>query len=187
MLDGLRSLESNNALPVPSRAALDQAHDVGVQLRRQEQSTTLDDPRPTPLYHGRHAISVSELRVALDTLKSEPRIALREWTETSLVLLRTCNTRFVNIHEDTLRDVERAALQARISIPLLGAQAPKTVPVIVFEGSYGRVKAGKLTRDAPKVRTVTVNGHAHRFDPRTGELLGTPFTPFAMHLKPSDD
>jgi DNA helicase-2/ATP-dependent DNA helicase PcrA len=187
MLDGLRSLESNNALPVPNRAALDQAHDVGVQLRRQEQSTTLDDPRPTPLYHGSHAISVTELRVALDTLKSEPRIALREWAETSLVLLRTCNTRFVNIHEETLRDVERAALQARISIPLLGAQAPKTIPVIVFEGSYGRVKAGKLTRDAPKVRTVTVNGHAHRFDPRTGELLGTPFTPHAMHLKPKDD
>ncbi|WP_407543093.1 AAA family ATPase (plasmid) [Deinococcus radiomollis] len=186
MLDGLRSLESNTALPVPSKAVLDQAHDAGVQMRRHEQSTTLDDPRPTPLYHGQHAISVSELRLALDTLKSEPRIALREWAETSLVLLRTCNTRFVNIHEQTLRDVERAALQARISIPLLGTQPPKTVPVIVFEGSYGRVRAGKLTRDAPKVKTVTVNGHAHRFDPRTGELLGTPFTPFAMHLKQDD-
>ena len=58
--------------------------------------------------------------------------------------------------------------------------------MIVFEGSYGRVKAGKLTRDAPKVRTVTVNGHALRFDPRTGELLGTPFTPFATHLKPNE-
>ncbi|MGY2896923.1 hypothetical protein ACVWZX_004969 [Deinococcus sp. UYEF24] len=124
--------------------------------------------------------------MALDTLRSEPRPALREWAETSLVLLRTCNTRFVNIHEQTLRDVERAALQARIGVPLLGSQAPKTVPVIVFEGNYSRVKPGKLTRDAPKVRTITVNGHTHRFDPRTGELIGIPFTPFAMHLKFED-
>ena len=186
MLDALHSLESSTELPAPQKTVVDLVHAAGVQLRRQGQSTTLDDPRPTPLYHRKHAISVSELRLALDALKSEPRVALREWAETSLVLLRTCNTRFVNIHEPALRDAERAALQARISIPLLGPQPPKTVPVIVFDGSYGRVKAGKLTRDAPKVRTVTVNGHAHRFDPRTGELLGTPFTPFAMHLKQDD-
>ncbi|WP_407572901.1 UvrD-helicase domain-containing protein [Deinococcus altitudinis] len=169
MLDALRSLESSTDLPAPPKAMLDQAHAVGVQFRRQEQSTTIDDPRATTLYHGQYAISVTELRLALDSLRSEPRPALREWAETSLVLLRTCNTRFVNIHEQTLRDVERAALQARISVPLLGPQDLKTVPVIVFEGNYSRVRPGKLTRDAPKVRTVTVNGHVQRFDPRTGD------------------
>lgn len=55
--------------------------------------------------------------------------------------------------------------------------------MIIFDGNYGRGKVGKLTRNAPKVSTVTVNGHTPRFDPRTGELLGTPFTPIAMHLK----
>ncbi len=186
MLDALHNLESSVELPVPQKAVIDLAYAAGVQLRRQEQSTTLDDPRPTPLYHGSHAISVSELRLALDNLRNEPRPALREWAETSLVLLRTCTARFVNIHEPALRDAERAALQARISVPLLGPQPPKTVPVIVFDGSYGRVKAGKLTREAPKVLSVTVNGHVLRFDPRTGELLGTPFTPFATHIKMDD-
>ena len=87
------------------------------------------------------------------------------------------------MHEPTLRDAIRAVTQARISVPTFGAWDPRTIQVVVFENNYGRIRTGKITRDAPKVRTVTVNGHPHRFDPRTGELLGTPFAPFAMHLK----
>ncbi|WP_229776520.1 hypothetical protein, partial [Deinococcus ruber] len=82
-----------------------------------------------------------------------------------------------------LEEVERAARLARVCLPLPGRPVPKTVRVIVFKDRVAWEKLGKVTHSGITSLSVTVGSEKYKFDPRSGELLGQPFTPFAPHLR----
>ncbi|BDP44304.1 hypothetical protein DAETH_42730 (plasmid) [Deinococcus aetherius] len=153
------------------------------RLRVVQVPQDVEDPRTLPLYGGLDNLLVLALRERLEALLGEPRPALREWAEGSLTLLRTMGSRQVRVNAATLRQVERAASQARLAVPLMQALTAKQVPVVMFETHFARVRAGQVTRQGERVWSVTVDGQALRFDPRTGEVLGEPFTPLAPHLQ----
>lgn len=174
--------------PLPSRpkvpaASVEERVQHAQRLREVQVPQAVEDHRSLPLYGGSDILPASALRERLEALLEEPRPALREWAEGSLILLRSVGSRHVRVNAATLKQVERAASQARLAVPLMQALTGKQVAVVVFDQHFARVRAGQVTRRAERVWSVTVDGQAWRFDPRTGELLGEPFTPLAMHLR----
>lgn len=164
--------------PLPAAQA---AHVQRVREARRTQQ--IEDVRSLPLFSGSDALPVTALRERLEALRDEPRPALREWAEGSLTLLRTVTGKHVQLDAAVLKQVERAASQARMAIPLSQVLNGKQVPVVVFAEHFARLRVGQVTRRGDRVWSVTVEGQALRFDPRTGEVLGEPFTPFGMHLR----
>ncbi|UBV45208.1 hypothetical protein LAJ19_20585 (plasmid) [Deinococcus taeanensis] len=122
------------------------------------------------------------LEERLRALQDEPRPALREWVQGSLTLVRTITSRDVCLHLSVLTQVERAARQARLAVPLMRAVTEREAAVLVFEGVIARVKAAKVVRRGQRVWSVTLDGAAYRLDARTGEVLGTAFTPVGLHV-----
>ncbi|GGR23241.1 3'-5' exonuclease [Deinococcus ruber] len=184
MLHALSSLTLSTPVPVPTPSPERGLADHARKVRQLGQSSRLDDPRPTPLFHGQDSGSVSELRLRLDALTDNARPALREWAASSLVLLRGAPTHRVAYDAAVLDDVERAARLARVCLPLPGRPAPKSVRVIVFKDRVAWEKLGKVTHSGITSLSVTVGSEKYKFDPRSGELLGQSFTPFAPHLRP---
>ncbi|WP_406585123.1 UvrD-helicase domain-containing protein [Deinococcus aetherius] len=168
--------------PVPPPAVSERVHHAQ-RLREVQVPQDVEDPRGLPLYGGPDPMLVLALRERLEVLLEEPRPALREWAEGSLTLLRTVGSRQVRVHAATLKQVERAASQARLAVPLMQALTATQVPVVVFEAHFARVRAGQVMRRGERVWSVTVDGQALRFEPRTGEVLGELFTPLAPHLQ----
>ncbi|WP_189093843.1 UvrD-helicase domain-containing protein, partial [Deinococcus ruber] len=66
MLQALSSLTLSTPVPVPTPPPERGLADHARKLRQLGQSSRLDDPRPTPLFHGQDSGSVSELRLRLD-------------------------------------------------------------------------------------------------------------------------
>ncbi len=169
-------------LKVPAASVEERGQHVQ-RLRDVHVPQAVEDHRSLPLYVGSDLLPTSALRERLEALLEEPRPALREWAEGSLTLLRSVGSRSVQVNAATLKQVERAASQARLAVPLMQALTGKQVAVVVFDHHFARVRAGQVTRRGERVWSVTVDGQAFRFDPRTGELLGEPFTPLGMHLR----
>lgn len=153
------------------------------RVREATRTVKLEDGRPLALFNGSDVMQVSLLWERLEALVEEPRPALQEWAQGSLTLLRSVTGKRVHLDLGVLTLVERAANQVRLAVPLLQALDAKQVPVVVFAESFARLRVGQVTRRGDRVWSVTVEGQALRFDPRTGELLGEGFTPRAVHLR----
>ncbi|GGR34755.1 hypothetical protein [Deinococcus ruber] len=171
MLQALSSLTLSTPVPTPppERGLADYARKV----RQLGQRRRLDDPRPIPLFHGQNSGSVSELRLRLDALTDDARPALREWAARSLVLLRSAPTHRVAYDAAVLEAVERAARLARVCLPLPSPAALKSVQVIVSKDRVAWEKLGKVTDSGLTSLSVTVGSEKYKFDPRSGELLGS--------------
>lgn len=167
-------------LPPPSPAALTEH---ALRVRALHVPATLEDLRPFPLYGGQADLPVSVLAARLEVLRQDARPALSEWAGASLVLLRDVQSRSVYLDAGRLAQVERAANRARLAIPLMQPLTAKQVCAVVFEEHFARLRPGQVKRRGERNWRVEVEGEAHAFDPRSGELLGTPFAPFAMHLR----
>jgi hypothetical protein len=144
---------------------------------------TLEDLRPFPLYSGQADLPVSVLAARLEVLRQDARPALSEWAGASLVLLRDVQSRSVYLDAGRLAQVERAANRARLAIPLMQPLSAKQMCAVVFEEHFARLRPGQVKRRGERTWRVEVEGEAHAFDPRSGELLGTAFDPFAVHLR----
>lgn len=153
------------------------------RVREATRTQQIEDARSLPLFTGSDTLPVTALRERLETLLDEPRPALREWAESSLTLLRTVTGKHVQLDLGVLKQVERAASQARMAVPLSQSLTGSQVAVVVFAEHFARLRVGQVTRRGDRVWSVTVEGQALRFDPRTGEVLGEPFMPFGLHLR----
>ncbi|MFB9993182.1 UvrD-helicase domain-containing protein [Deinococcus oregonensis] len=166
--------------PPPSPAALT---DHALRVRALQAPATLEDLRPFALYSGQADLPVLVLAARLEALRQDSRAALAEWAGASLVLLRDVQSRSVHLDLPRLVQVERAANRARLAIPLMQPLTPKQVSAVVFEEHFARLRPAHIRRRGERNWQAELEGEAHAFDPRTGELLGTPFAPFAVHLR----
>ncbi|THF71521.1 DNA helicase UvrD [Deinococcus sp. Arct2-2] len=164
----------------PSPAALTEH---ALRVRALHLPATLEDLRPCSLYNGQADLPVSVLAARLEVLCQDARPALSEWAGASLVLLRGVQSRSVHVDAGRLAQVERAANRARLAIPLMQPLGAKQLCAVVFEEHFARLRPGQVKRRGERTWRVEVEGEAHAFDARTGELLGTAFDPFAVHLR----
>jgi DNA helicase-2/ATP-dependent DNA helicase PcrA len=167
-------------VPTPPPAAL---ADHALRVRALHLPATVEDPRPYALYNGQADLPVSVLAARLEGLRQDARPALSEWAEASLVLLREVHSRSVYLDLARLTQVERAANRARLAIPLMRPLTAKEIGAVVFEEHFARLRPAQLRRRGERNWQVDLEGEAYAFDPRTGELLDTPFVPFAVHLR----
>ncbi|UQN09669.1 UvrD-helicase domain-containing protein [Deinococcus sp. QL22] len=164
----------------PSSAALTEH---ALRVRAVHRPATLEDLRPYPLYSGQANLPVAVLAARLEVLRQDARPALSEWAGASLALLRDVQSRSVYLDVMRLAQVERAATRARLAIPLMQPLTAEQVCTVVFGEHFARLRPAQVKRRGERNWRVELDGEAHAFDPRTGELLGTPFAPFAVHLR----
>ncbi|THF68537.1 ATP-dependent helicase [Deinococcus sp. Arct2-2] len=152
------------------------------RVRASQVPAVVEDGRPLALFGGSDVLGVVALRERLDVLLDESRPALREWATGSLTLLRTVLSTTVQLELPVLLRVERAANRARLAVPLMQPLTKKQVALVVFTESIARLRPAELKRRGDRAWRVLWQGEERVFDPRTGELLGTLFTPEALHL-----
>jgi len=161
----------------PSRA-------TGLSRLPSEVHLHVEDDRSLPLFSGETPIGVVQLRLTLGALAEDLRPRLAEWARQSLALLGEAQTGQVQIDAGCLRRVQRAANLAKASLPLLDRPDGDTLAVRIFEQDCCRTRPARLERYTDTQLDVQVASKMHVFDAATGELLGVPFDPLGMHLKP---
>lgn len=139
-------------------------------------------PEALVLFGGPDPVGREALTWRLEALLDEPRLALVAWAQGMLVELRSLAGDEVRVHASVLAEVERCARVARLATPLSRPLLPDEVGVVVLHGPVANIVRGQVRRRADRVLSVHFAGKTERFDARTGELLGSPFTPGAPHL-----